>query len=160
TFLPLVTNPVYLELARHALGDGFRVGDVGVIWIQPGAPGQNLHCDVPLGKLPEPLPDAHFLLNSMFMLSDFTRDNGATLVLPFSHRSHRRPRAGIQYKHLVAAEGRRGSVLVFHGALWHGSGPNVSTEQHRLSATVPLFASWMDASAGNWTTMPRSAFNR
>lgn len=127
-FVPLVTNPTYLELTRHKLGDGFRLAEVGARWLKPGAPAQNLHVDVPLGRFPQPMPDVCFLLNSLWMLTDFTRENGATLLMPFSHHSRRRPRQNVDYRHSVAAEAPRGSIVIFNGGIWHGSGRNVTSD--------------------------------
>ena len=109
TLVPLVTNPVYLELAEHMLGPDFQLGGTaGGIWIKPCAKEPNLHADVPIGWFPQsglPVPDACFIVNSLWMLTDFTLENGATRLMPFSHHSRRVPRAGVDYKHLVAAEG-------------------------------------------------------
>ncbi|MBM3262420.1 MAG: phytanoyl-CoA dioxygenase family protein [candidate division Zixibacteria bacterium] len=159
-FLPLVTDPVVLELARRTLGEPFRLAEVGVRWLKPGAPGQSLHADVPLHLFPEPLPDVCFLINTIWMLNDFTRSNGATLLMPFSHHTRRRPRAGATYRHLVAAEAPLGSVVVFKGNLWHAGGANRTRDRHRIGVSVPYFAKWMDRTAGNWQTMPRRVYDR
>ncbi|MBI4551302.1 MAG: phytanoyl-CoA dioxygenase family protein [Candidatus Latescibacteria bacterium] len=159
-FIPLVTNPAFLELARHTLGEGFRLAEVGARWLKPGAPAQSLHADVPLGRFPQPLPDVCFVLNSIWMLTDFTREIGATLLMPFSHHTRRRPRPGVAYNHLVAAEAPRGSIVIFHGGLWHCGGANTTRDQHRLGVSVPYFAAWMDPNAGNWQTMPRRVYDR
>jgi hypothetical protein len=161
-FIPLVTNPTFLELARHKLGDGFRLAELGARWIKPGGAGQQLHADTPMGIFTEPLPDICFLVNSIWMLTDFTRENGATLLLPFSQHTRRRPRRGVVYKHLVAAEAPRGSIVIFHGAIWHAGGANKTTDQQRLGVSVPYFARWMESnpSTWKWETMPRSVYNR
>jgi ectoine hydroxylase-related dioxygenase (phytanoyl-CoA dioxygenase family) len=94
------------------------------------------------------------------MLSDFTRAVGATVLMPFSHHTLRRPRRGVQYHHLVAAEAPRGSIVIFHGAIWHGAGANVTTDSTRIGVSVAYFPSWLDPAVGGWTTMPRSIYNR
>jgi ectoine hydroxylase-related dioxygenase (phytanoyl-CoA dioxygenase family) len=159
-FLPLVTHPTVLELARRTLGEPFRLAEVGVRWLKPGAPAQSLHTDVPLGRFPQPLPDVCFVLNTIWMLNDFTRRNGATLLMPFSHHSRRRPRPKVDYRYLVTAEAPRGSVVVFKGSVWHSGGANRTRDQHRIGVSVPYFAAWMDRQAGNWQTMPRRVYNR
>ena len=116
TFIPLVTHPVYLELAAHMLGPGFQMAEVGARWIKPGAEAQGLHADVPIGWFPQSgltIPDACFLVNCIWMLTDFTLENGATQVMPFSHHSRRTPRSGVEYNHLVTAEGPRGFYCYF-----------------------------------------------
>jgi ectoine hydroxylase-related dioxygenase (phytanoyl-CoA dioxygenase family) len=61
--------------------------------------------------------------NTMWMISDFTAKNGATEVVPGSHRSGAHPPAGDQSQcPIVAAEAPAGTLLVFDGRLWHGTG--------------------------------------
>jgi ectoine hydroxylase-related dioxygenase (phytanoyl-CoA dioxygenase family) len=160
-FSTLLTNPIYLELAEHLLGPDFKCTDSGPMWTKPGAPAQRLHADVPVGWIVRnglPVPDACFVVNALWMLSEFTRDNGATLLMPFSHRAPRLPRPGVTYRHLVAAEGPPGSVVIFNASIWHGRGANVTANQHRVGVSVFYFASWMEPKcpATNWPLMRRS----
>ena len=108
-FVPLVTNPVYLELARHLLGPDFQLAEVGGLWIKPGARAPSFHADVPVGWFPQsglPVPDACFIVNSLWMLTDFSRENGATQLIPYTHHSRRVPRPNVDYKqHRLSAEG-------------------------------------------------------
>ena len=163
TFIPLVTHPVYLELAAHMLGPGFQMAEVGARWIKPGAEAQGLHADVPIGWFPQSgltIPDACFLVNCIWMLTDFTLENGATQVMPFSHHSRRTPRSGVDYDHLVTAEGPAGSIVIFHGAIWHRGGGNVTTDKHRMGVSSGFHTSWMDPAAGGWYLMKKSVRDR
>jgi ectoine hydroxylase-related dioxygenase (phytanoyl-CoA dioxygenase family) len=63
--------------------------------------------------------------NSMWALTDFTDENGATRVVPGSHLLDHSPDYGEEYP-TIPAEMPRGSVLVWHGSLWHGGGANRS----------------------------------
>ena len=158
-FLPLVTNPVFLDLARHVLGDGFQMAEVGCRWIKPGGPPQHLHADVPIGWFADnglAIPQTCFMLNCMWMLTEFTRANGGTLIMPFSHHSGRVPRAGVAYRHLVPAEGPPGSIVIFRGNVWHGSGANITTDSHRVGVSSGYHAQWMDPAAGGWHLMKRA----
>ena len=69
TLVPLVTNPVYLQLAERMLGPDFQLGGaVGSIWIKPGASEPKLHADLPIGWFSQsglPVPDACFIVNSL-----------------------------------------------------------------------------------------------
>ena len=54
--------------------------------------------------------------------------NGATRVVPGSHTADNSPDLSLQYDS-VPAEMERGSVLVWHGSLWHGGGANTTTDR-------------------------------
>ena len=163
-FVPLVTNPVYLELARHLLGPDFQLAEVGGLWIKPGAPAPSFHADVPVGWFPQsglPVPDACFIVNSLWMLTDFSRENGATQLIPYTHHSRRVPRPNVDYKqHRLSAEGPAGSVVIFHGSIWHRGGANVTQNKQRVGLSIPFHAHWMDPAAGGWNLMKRSVRDR
>ena len=163
-FVPLVTNPVYLELARHLLGPDFQLAEVGGLWIKPGAPAPSFHADVPVGWFPQsglPVPDACFIVNSLWMLTDFSRENGATQLIPYTHHSRRVPRPNVDYKqHRLSAEGPAGSVVIFHGSIWHRGGANVTQDKQRVGLSIPFHAHWMDPAAGGWNLMKRSVRDR
>ena len=163
-FVPPITNPAYLELARHLLGPDFQLAEVGGLWIKPGAPAQSFHADVPVGWFPQsglPVPDACFVVNSIWMLTDFSLENGATQLIPYTHHSRRVPRHDVDYKqHRVAAEGPAGSVVIFHGSIWHRGGANVTQNKQRVGLSIPFHTHWMDPAAGGWHSMKRSVRDR
>ena len=64
----------------------------------------------------------------MWALTDFTEANGATHIIPGSHLSDHNPDYGHPYDS-IAAEMPKGSVLVWHGSLWHGGGANTTGER-------------------------------
>jgi ectoine hydroxylase-related dioxygenase (phytanoyl-CoA dioxygenase family) len=163
SFVPLVTQPLYLELARHLVGDGMQMAEVGAVWNKPGAPAGGLHADVPAGwfaRQGRPVPDVCFMVNCIWMLTEFTKENGATLLLPFSHHSRRVPRSGVEYRHLVPAEGPPGSIVIFHGAIWHRSGANTTADRQRMGVSSGFFAHWMDPRAGGWYLLTREVRDR
>jgi ectoine hydroxylase-related dioxygenase (phytanoyl-CoA dioxygenase family) len=91
------------------------------IRIQADEVAQPIHADdqvIPLGK-----PHAPTVCNTMWALTDFTEANGATRIIPGSHLRDHDPDYGAPYDS-VPAEMARGSVLVWHGSLWHGGGAN------------------------------------
>jgi fumagillin biosynthesis dioxygenase len=163
TFVPLVTHPVYLELARHLVGEEMQMAEVGAVWNKPGAPAGGWHADVPVGWFASqgrPIPDLCFMVNCIWMLTEFTRENGGTQLIPFSHRSRGVPRSGVDYKNAVAAEGPPGSIVIFHGAIWHRSGPNVTRDQQRMGVSSGFHAHWMDPRAGGWYLLTRAVRDR
>jgi ectoine hydroxylase-related dioxygenase (phytanoyl-CoA dioxygenase family) len=115
-------HPAVLPIVDGVLGDGCLISSLSSIAIDPGETAQPIHADdqvVPLDK-----PHRPIVCNSMWALTDFTEANGATRLVPASHRLAN-PEYGGAYE-TVAAEMPRGSVLIWDGALWHGGGANVS----------------------------------
>jgi ectoine hydroxylase-related dioxygenase (phytanoyl-CoA dioxygenase family) len=100
------------------------------------------------------------MLNCMWMLTEFTPDNGATLILPFSHTSRRIPRRGVQYRNFVYGTGPAGSIVIFDGRIWHAGGANTTQNSHRVGLSTGYFANWMDPAAGGWYLMKRSVRDR
>lgn len=112
-----------LPLVEAVLDPGCLVSSLSSISIDPGETAQPIHADdqlIPLAK-----PHAPVVCNSMWALSDFSEENGATRVIPGSHKAKASPTYGEHYDS-VAAEMSRGSVMVWHGSLWHGGGANRS----------------------------------
>ena len=73
-FFSAVTIPVYLELARLAVGEGFQSAGEAMRWTKPGWGGQPLHADGPAGifaRSGHPAPGQWPVINSLLMLSEF-----------------------------------------------------------------------------------------
>lgn len=120
-------QPQVLELIERVLGVECLVSSLASISLAPGETAQVLHADdqaMPLAK-----PHAATVANSMWALTDFTEENGATRIVPGSHGwpnpDYTRNDAQTD---TIAAEMPRGSVLVWHGSTWHGGGANTSDE--------------------------------
>jgi ectoine hydroxylase-related dioxygenase (phytanoyl-CoA dioxygenase family) len=64
----------------------------------------------------------------MWALTDFTEDNGATRVISGTHLADSSPNFGQHYESEPAVM-KKGSVLVWHGSLWHGGGSNRTGER-------------------------------
>jgi ectoine hydroxylase-related dioxygenase (phytanoyl-CoA dioxygenase family) len=119
-------HPAVLPIVEGVLDAGCLVSSLSSISIDPGESAQPLHADDTLLGLPRPHPA--LVCNSMWALTDFTEANGATRIVPGSHRWAEQPAYGRDYDS-IAAEMRRGSVLIWHGSLWHGGGANRSSER-------------------------------
>ena len=89
----------------------------------PGQEAQPIHEDTQL--IPLPRPHIPITLNAIWALSDFRHDNGATRIVPGSHKYHFSPEYGKEYE-AVTATMPAGSVMLFDSALWHGGGANTS----------------------------------
>jgi len=85
-----------------------------------------------------PLPHPPMMVTSMWALTDFTAANGGTRFVPGSHRfpcTPESPDAPLDVD-VCALEMPAGSVMVFHGSLWHAGGANTTTDDHRLGVNV------------------------
>ena len=107
------------------LDPGCLISTLSSIAIGPDETPQPLHADDQVIALPRPHPAV--VCNTMWALSDFTEANGATRIVPGSHRNPRWPEYGKPHDS-IPAEMERGSVLVWHGSLWHGGGANTTDE--------------------------------
>ncbi|MBT5713234.1 hypothetical protein HOI71_19470, partial [Candidatus Poribacteria bacterium] len=96
----------------------------------PGSPEGGIHMDSPLTALPTPLPQYALVANTVWLLDDFTEENGATYCVPGSHLLGRLPTADDKPK-LVQVTGSAGSATIIHGSIWHGSASN-RTDRHRV----------------------------
>lgn len=78
--------------------------------------------------------------NAMWMLDEFTTENGATIVVPGSHLSGRQPDAAMdEDANWTPAVGPAGSVAIFEGRTWHSTGVN-QTEGTRIGLTTNFCA--------------------
>jgi ectoine hydroxylase-related dioxygenase (phytanoyl-CoA dioxygenase family) len=116
-------HPAVLPVVEGVLDKGCLVSSLSSIAIGPGETAQPIHADDQL--LPLPKPHIAIVCNTMWALTDFTQENGATRLIAGSHLRDHSPAYGKRYDS-EPAEMRRGSVLVWHGSLWHGGGANRS----------------------------------
>jgi ectoine hydroxylase-related dioxygenase (phytanoyl-CoA dioxygenase family) len=128
-----------LPVVEGVLDDGCLISSLSSISIGPGESAQPIHADdqlIPLDK-----PHRAIICNTMWALTDFTAENGATRLVPGSHRTGGVPELGRPYD-TVPAEMKRGSVLVYHGSLWHGGGAN-TTARRRVGIAMNYCAGWV-----------------
>lgn len=112
-----------LPVVEGVLDDGCLISSLSSISIDPGEIAQPIHADDQI--MPVAKPHAPFVCNSMWALTDFTEENGATRIIPGTHKADASPNYGAPYDS-IPAEMSKGSVLVWHGSLWHGGGANRS----------------------------------
>jgi len=144
-------HPAVLPVVDCVLDDGCLVSSLSSIAIDPGERAQPVHADDQL--LPLPKPHVPTVCNSMWALTDFTEANGATRLVPGSHLRDHSPVFGKHYD-TVAAEMPRGSVLVWHGSLWHGGGAN-RTGQRRVGIAMNYCAGWIRQQENQQLGIPR-----
>ncbi|MDE0006295.1 MAG: phytanoyl-CoA dioxygenase family protein [Rhodospirillaceae bacterium] len=137
-------HPDVLAIVKHFLGPDPRAPGGGSKPSWPGCPAGNLHADD--ARFFHQLPDFPWLINSMWMLSDFTAENGATRIVPMSHKSGlKRPPPDLTNDSplTVPLTGRRGSVALWHGGMFHMNGANVSNEI-RMGLNIAYYPPWFN----------------
>jgi ectoine hydroxylase-related dioxygenase (phytanoyl-CoA dioxygenase family) len=131
------THPVVLEVLDRVLGEYQLSAPTGIA-IGAGEVAQPLHPDDAL--YPIPRPHAELVVNVMWPLDDFTEENGATRVVPGSHRwVHERPDTTTE---TVGIEMPSGAALIYLGSLWHGGGAN-RTDRARLGVVLHYGVAWL-----------------
>lgn len=138
-FQVIPTWEAILPICEGVLDKGLLVSSLSSIAIGAGEIAQPIHADdqvIPLEK-----PHAAIICNTMWALTDFTEENGATRVIPGSHLADHSPEYGAEFDS-VPAEMPRGSVLVWHGSLWHGGGAN-RTSQRRVGIAMNYCAGFI-----------------
>ncbi len=145
-----------LPLVERVLDPGLLVSSLSSIAIGPGERAQPIHADDMLIPIPRPHPAV--VCNTMWALTDFTEENGATRIVPGSHLRDRAPEYGSVCES-VAAEMRRGSVLVWHGSLWHGGGAN-GTDARRVGVAMNYCAGFIRQQENQQLGIPREIARR
>ena len=119
-------HPNVLPVVEGVLDRGCLVSSLSSIAIGPGETAQPIHADDQLIPIPKPHPPT--VCNTMWAITDFTEANGATRLMPGTHHADTNPNFTNEYD-TIPAEMAKGSVLVWHGSLWHGGGANTTAER-------------------------------
>jgi ectoine hydroxylase-related dioxygenase (phytanoyl-CoA dioxygenase family) len=145
----LARDPIFQRMPVHAnvlpivervLDPGCLLSGMTAIDMGPGETPQPLHPDdivMNVGR-----PHVALMCVSMWALTDFTDENGGTRVVPGSHRFDHVPDLSRDYE-TIPVEMPAGSVMIFHGSLWHGGGANRTTGQWRLGVNVQYCAGFI-----------------
>ena len=126
-------QPALLTAVFHVLQRPFKLHSLNGHDPLPGSGLQGLHTDWGQPTVPG---GPYHVVNSMWMLDDFTRVNGATRCVPTSHRKPGRIADHVadplaDHPEQVHLTGRAGSVAVFNGSLWHSSYRNLTDAPRR-----------------------------
>jgi ectoine hydroxylase-related dioxygenase (phytanoyl-CoA dioxygenase family) len=150
TFDQAAIHPLLLDVLDRVLGPCQLSAPVG-IRIGPGEKAQVLHRDDAVYPLPEPHPPV--VVNTMWPLDEFTEANGATRLIPGSHRWEpgRQPTSSDE---VVAATMTPGTVMFYLGGVWHGGGAN-RTGQPRLGVILEYAAGWLRPQENHCLAVPR-----
>ena len=149
----LVCDERLLALVHGVLGEHVQVSVVAMFDLLPGAKAQALHQDDGLWPMPRPHPP--FVANAVIAVDPFTVENGATMLVPGSHKWHSRPVVQPPKVTPVQVEMEAGSMLLWTGALWHGGGENRSANQSRLAVNINFNLSYLRQQENQFIGVPR-----
>lgn len=163
-FADMVAHPLALAFAQAELGDDFLLSALLAINLHPGETPQPWHFDT--GHAPSPPPHQGYGVSTFWAVDDTTEDNGATEVIPGSHRwDAERAKAEITdrvnfvefhgdttaggadadpgwHPDAVKVTMAAGSMMVAKGSLWHRGGANRSSTP-RMIVTPQYCAGWL-----------------
>jgi ectoine hydroxylase-related dioxygenase (phytanoyl-CoA dioxygenase family) len=149
---PLVEHPLVLALLDRLLEPNYLLSQAQAINIQPGEAAQALHYDDGFYRWPRPRPALGAA--TIWAIDDFTTENGATVVVPGSHRWGERLPSDDEARDARPVVMPRGSVVLFLGTLWHGGGANRSPRA-RLAVTAQYCAPWCRPQESFLLSVPR-----
>ena len=127
-FRDLLFHPVLRELLPELLGEDYMLSSFTANIAAPGGEPQPLHSDQ--GYAPRSTP-FRVVVNTAWMLEDHSDENGGTRLVPGSHLWPELP-ADKPDAESIAATGPAGTMLMFDGRIWHGTGMNRSKRKRHL----------------------------
>lgn len=150
-FEEALMNEVSLALITYLLGEDCCLSSMTSMLKGPSNTSLRMHADGTF--IPPPLPATGHVANSTFMLTDYTKDNGALAVVPGSHRLCRQPTEAETHDPdlLVTVEAPTGSLVVWHGNLWHSAHPrrNPGLRINLIMHFCRMFCKTQEAYKGN-----------
>jgi ectoine hydroxylase-related dioxygenase (phytanoyl-CoA dioxygenase family) len=132
-FREAILHPRILELVGSVLGPQFKLSSLNARSANPqSASVQPFHID--MGLLPDSRGNA--VCNCVWMLDDFTAENGALRVIPGSHHWGRKPQDVLADPYAthpdeILVTGRAGTVVVMNAHAWHGGTANRTPRERR-----------------------------
>ena len=149
----LIMHPLVLDTVRVVLGHvaSFQLHLTQVIAIGPGEPPQLIHRDQWAYDF-FPFPKGYEAqCNTIWAMTDFTEQNGATRVIPGSN--HLDDRLEFSEADTLPAEMAKGSVLFYTGSLYHGAGANRS-DATRYGVNVTYNCAWLRQEENQYLSVP------
>jgi len=133
----VLASPPLLTAVNHVLGADWSLNAYGFRGPRPGSGAQALHTDdVALSP-----GDPFRVVTAIVALVDFTARNGATRVIPGSHREppprYLSPQPGVPHPRERIVTAAAGAAIVFNGHIYHSGTPNAS--DHRRDALQIVF---------------------
>jgi ectoine hydroxylase-related dioxygenase (phytanoyl-CoA dioxygenase family) len=150
-FQEMPVHPEVLPVVERVLEPDCLLSGMTSMNLGPGEVAQPLHPDDYVINVPR--PHHPLVCTTIWALTDFTEENGGTRLVPRSHKADHTPDYSRQYDSIPAIM-PAGSVLVFHGSLWHGSGENRTTDSRRVGINVQYCAGFIRTQQNQYVGVP------
>ena len=149
----LALNSIINEVSKlffEPHSDGYQLHFTSAIDIAPGESKQIPHRDRGVwgGYIPRKIETQ---LSTVWAIDDFTKENGATQVVPGSHKwdRDREPKED----EICYAEMKKGSVFIYTGSVIHGGGAN-NSNKNRLGVFLHYAPSWLRQQENQYLSCP------
>ena len=150
----VLCHPLLLALADRVLLPAcarYQLNAGQILQRGPGSPAQWLHRDEAVwSEVPRPAPQLQ--LATVIAFNEFTRDNGATRIVPGSHRWDERDRQATDDE-VACAEMGPGAAVVYLGSTIHGGGAN-TTDVPRRGAHLSYCLGWLRTEENHYLGIP------
>jgi ectoine hydroxylase-related dioxygenase (phytanoyl-CoA dioxygenase family) len=145
-FIQIATNDVVLKIVEKILGSFYILNLQNAIINRPNEEHHQCswHRDLPYQNFTISNPIS---LNALFCIDEFSEETGATVVVPYTHKTEILPSDRYISKHQTVAVAKPGSVIVFDSMLFHKAGYNSSKIIRRAvnhQYQIPLLKQFYD----------------
>ena len=149
-----MAHPRIMKLVDACFGQNARISAITGTINGPGVGRGVVHADWPYNqnhqaRIEAPYPDLVVTLVSMWMLTDYTSENGATIIVPGSHKESTSPSKKTHldpdatYEGETQLLGKAGDVGIFDARTWHASAAN-TTQEDRVGFIVRYAPWWLN----------------
>lgn len=155
----IAINPTILGVMDEFMLRGCREYQLNLtqaIRIGPGEPQQIIHPDDPL--FPFDHPNSEAMINCMWAIDEFTFENGATNIVPGSHkwvRDENMMKRNPEPDEITYGCMSAGSVLIYFGSLLHSGGANI-TDKSRTGIVMSYCLGWLRQSENQYLAVPQA----
>jgi len=149
-----LTHPRFMGMMTGLFGEHFKISFITGLVNNAGVKRGPMHADWPYNqnaaaRVNTPYPDVVMTMVTMWMLSDYTIDNGGTHLIPGSHKRDYAPRFGSNYEPIrtykdeVQLQGKAGDVGIFDARTWHATAEN-TTSDPRIGVLIRYCPWWLN----------------
>lgn len=128
-FEQMVQHPKVIEVVEAILGSDSILGGFSAHILNPGATNMGIHVDYPYFAMKPPFPAFPVMeIQAIWMVEDFTEENGAPVFCPGSQKLGSPPDLDKFSRSAEKITGKAGSVVLSHGLCWHDTSTNQSSQ--------------------------------